>query len=218
MDPISTSLLMGSATVQDPQYVGVSVTQSFASGSSTLSINKPAGAVQGDLMVAAMFSDGNMSWSGDTSWTEVLDSGTNPSPRVAYKVAGASEPASYSFTSTTSTRILAGVILLFRNCRWDTIGTISTSAPGSTQTAPQITVAANKSILIATLITSSPNVTWSSQSAGLVSATSNSDAAVPSFALYVDTDYPAGASGTKGALMSNTAGNKACFLMSVKPL
>lgn len=74
----------------------------------TLTITKPAGTVQGDVMVAVVASGSNDAGSGGTyeqpqtpsGWTALTeqDAGVNEwGARTFYKVAGASEPANYSF-------------------------------------------------------------------------------------------------------------------------
>lgn len=97
------------------------------SNSTSLVINKPSGTREGDLLVAFMNAPAAITWTGDTGWTEVADQGASPATRVAYKVAGASEGASYTFTlSSTSTG--SGTIVAYRNAAYDAIGTIASAA------------------------------------------------------------------------------------------
>lgn len=89
----------------------------------TLSINKPTGTESGMILVAVLASGaaGGVTWTGDSGWTEIYDKGSLPNLRVAYLVAGGSEPASYTFTISGSTNAL-GQILCFRGYGYDTVG------------------------------------------------------------------------------------------------
>ncbi len=112
----------------------------------TLTINKPAGVLENDMLVAIMGQDGaNATWTGDTGWTEKIDQGVQPNLRIATKVAGASEGVSYTFTQS-STRKAAGIILHFRDAAFDQIGTINTGSPlvagGITPTSSGILIGA----------------------------------------------------------------------------
>lgn len=108
-----------------PEFIASAQTQTTAVGT-TLVINKPTGTLENDLMIAFMANDGNASWSGDTGWTEVLDYSNSTRLRIAYKVAGASEPSTYTFTASTS-QLLSGVILTYRGAVYDAIGAVSTA-------------------------------------------------------------------------------------------
>lgn len=123
-----------------PTFVAEASQQNTTNGSS-LVINKPTGTQQGDIMVAFMGTSGvNATWTGDTGWTEVADQGSGFSLRVAYKVAGASEGASYTFTASVATGKLAGTIVAYRNAAYDTVSTISEN--------PSVTTNQNYSLVI----------------------------------------------------------------------
>lgn len=212
MDPLTRQLMM--ASMARPIELVASAQAEVASGS--VVVSKPSGTAENDLMVALMIHNGNGTWTGDTGWTEAIDQGTSPCIRVAHKIAGSGEPSSYSFANTGSNEA-SGVIATFRNAAWDAIGTISTAVASSVQTAPQITVGAANSMLLAFFTSALPSVTWSSPSSGLVSLATDSSGTKGSFALYYDDLYSSGASGTKVATMSSSSGSKGCILLSVKP-
>lgn len=83
---------------------------------STITIDKPSGTVEGDLMVAFVAQRGLSTWTPPTDWTELKDQKTADdtngagSATILYKVAGASEGASYVFTPSL-TDTMAGFIL-----------------------------------------------------------------------------------------------------------
>lgn len=120
-----------------PQFVAYAA--STTSGSATsLVIPKPTGVAQGDLLVAVM-SGGAVTWTGDTSWSERIDQGADPSLRVATLEAGGSEPASYTFTASSSA-VVVGQILAFRFATYDTIGSIATITGDGDLVMSQITM------------------------------------------------------------------------------
>lgn len=98
------------------------------SGSTSLVISKPPAVRENDLLIAFMNSAAapSATWTGDTGWTEVADQGSSPSTRVAYKVASASEPSSYTFTQSTSSWA-AGTIIAYRNAAYDAVGAFTTA-------------------------------------------------------------------------------------------
>lgn len=93
-----------------------SVAQSYSgTGGTTLTINKPSGTVEGDLMVAIVDINGNITFSAEPSgWTrKQLDTvSTLGTFAIYYKVAGASEGSSYSWT-WTGTQRYGGAIATF---------------------------------------------------------------------------------------------------------
>lgn len=182
--------------------------------STTLTINKPTGTTQGNLLIAIVFADPNVTWSGDTGWTEVVDQGSGPSIRVAYKVAGASEASNYTFTSSAS-GLIGGAIFTYKNALYDTVGAIQTGVTGGVQVAPSITLAENASTLIA-VFARAQTTTWSAPSAGLSLLTTQT-VVRPAWAIFHQTDLPSGSTGTRQATPANTAGTLACVLIGIKP-
>lgn len=87
------------------------VASSTATGASPVTINKPTGTAEGDLMIiAGMFTNSIPNVNGpnnDSSWTEMMrfDTSSNEFQVVWYKVAGASEPASWTLTHSAGTDI-----------------------------------------------------------------------------------------------------------------
>jgi hypothetical protein len=199
------------------QYVALAATLNPSSGS-TVVVDRPTGTVEGDLMVGFCLSDNTGSWTGDTGWTEVLDFNGGAALRIAYKVATASEPSSYTFTYTAS-RVLRGAILTYRNAQYDTVGAVSTTISGSVHTAPEITVAQSGSALIAVWAANDSGISWSAFTSGMTFRTSNNSGTASSWAIYDDLDYPAGLSGSKSATISATTGSaEPTVLLSLKPL
>jgi hypothetical protein len=181
----------------------------------TLVINKPTGVQEGDLMVAVMATDSSVTWTGDTSWTEVSDTGNRTGLRIAWKRAGASEGASYTFTSSSSRR-LSGVILAYRNATFGTMGTVqdySTAPSGNIMVAPSITVADPGSRLLAAYANRISSTTYTTPS-GMTSRAVDANATAPSWHVF-DQEVGAGASGTRSSTASD-AKDSACVLFALR--
>lgn len=199
-------------------YVAFSQTQTTVAGT-TLVLNRPAGTNEGNLMLAIYCDDGAIgTWTPDTGWTEIIDHGvgTRPSFGIAYKIAGASEPSSYTFTSINSRRF-GGAILTFGGAAYDVIGSVSLTETLSVQTAPAITLSSSGSGVIAVFVSGNGSKSWSNVSGGLVSAAADSDTTGPSYGIYYQTGLSAGSTGTKSATISSNAGNFAAILVGLKP-
>ncbi len=209
-------------TGNKPVFVSSSVTQQ-TTGSANLTINKPMGGTaetntaEGDLMIAMMASSNNPSgtWTGDTGWTEVADQGNNLMLRVAYKIAGASEPSSYTFTSTSgdSGAIKAGAILTYRKGAYDVVGGFGTNS--SNTVAPSITISSVFSLLIGAAFNSGGSVTVTPP-AGMTTRVSNSDLTAPSFGIFEEGFELAGATGSR-TFSAGGSNTRASILLSIKP-
>lgn len=118
-------------------FVGTASAETVTGGSVT--VNKPTGTTSGDLLIAVMSAgSNNQTWTGDTGWTEAADSGLLPDLRVAYKVAGGSEPSTYTFTGSFGAGSRSAIILTVRGLSYTSIG-----AFGTIQTTSPVTVSAS---------------------------------------------------------------------------
>jgi hypothetical protein len=122
-------------------------TASEGVNATAVDVGKPAGTVQGDLLIASFTADGKPTLSPpDASWTLIEGGAGNPvdntpSFGVWYKIAGASEPSVYTFTSDADTQLYIAVV---RYDGQDPVSPINASAianstGSSTPTAPDVT-------------------------------------------------------------------------------
>lgn len=195
------------STVMPAQPRLISTSTGSASSSTTLTITAPVGIVSGDLLICLNSTSTGQSWTGDTGWTEVIDSSYF---RVAYKVATGSEPASYAFTSSGSAN-LSGAILLLRNAAYDTIGTEGT---GSAPIAGSVTPSALYCLLLAFVTSSANSITVSAPGEFSVIAIDDNGAS-PSYGIFADSLIGAGPTNTKTFTSSGTNGR--AVLVSIKP-
>lgn len=112
----------GPPAFSGPTYRSLSTANTTSVTSVT--INKPAGTVQNDLMIAFLSRDASGSnMPPPSGWTQLIqnDIGTTHRAEIFYKIAGASEPASYSFDLIDTNEGVVGTIV--------TVTGASTSSP-----------------------------------------------------------------------------------------
>lgn len=125
----------------------------------SFSMNKPAGVVNGDVMVATLRVSSFLSFNFSTpsGWTEIAGT-TDNAAKLFYKVAGGSEPSSYSFGSMVGLgATMIGSIVAFSGV--DTTTPIGASAKstgsGSSVALPVVTATRNGSMRYSNVTTSS---------------------------------------------------------------
>jgi len=85
-------------------------TASASSSTATLSIAKPTNTASGQVMVAFVSGAGTTAISAPAGWTLIQDTTSGSMRQLSYyKVAGSSEPTSYSFTSSASRNASGGI-------------------------------------------------------------------------------------------------------------
>lgn len=205
-------IMAAASVVKNIELIGLSSKQN-TNNSSTLVINKPAGTQQGDLMIVFMCEEGsNYTFTGDTGWTEIADQGSRPNLRIAYKVAGASEPSSYTFTSSNNNHKMSGSILTYRNAAFDVIGNIATGA--NPLVADGITVTLDNSLLLGFFIRDVTSYTISTP-AGMSQVVIDNDSTACSYGIFSQS-VNSGATGTRSATVGNTS-NVSGVLLALKP-
>lgn len=202
-----------------PIVISQASAQTTSSGT-TLVINKPTGTREGDLMIAIMGFQSNAvgTWTGGTGWTEAADLNEGSGHRIAYKVAGASEGTSYTFTCTNSTT-LGGTILTYRNAAYDTIGSFSALATGGAAiTVPAVTPTADFAEVVLSLMDQGASNTWPDQT-GFSQLAVNADGDGPSWRIFSKNALSLAnvSSGTVAADSSATSGETSGIQLSIKP-
>jgi len=148
-----------SATVQNSGvYAGLAATPTFRSSSSSsaistnLTLNKPAGVVQNDVMIAEIEVRAPNSITAPTGWTLIHNTTLSTSGQLAtyYKVAGASEPSSYTWSSADPNGKAGGITDWYNVNTSSPVDTSSgNTGTGTADTAPAITTAAaNEPVLL----------------------------------------------------------------------
>jgi hypothetical protein len=194
-----------------PEFVASASTQNTTS-STTLTIAKPTGTIEGDLMVAVMAASTATTWTGDTGWTELADQGAGPSLRIAYRVAGPSEPSSYVFTSADS-NTGSGSILTYRYAAYDTIAGSFTTGTNPLLLA-SITPTESQCILIAAAARRQSGITLGTPP-GMVARVTDNDATTPSY-IVLDQPVPKGPTGTR-SVSTGSGTNVAGIMLTLKP-
>jgi len=143
-----TLALPGTASAT-PTLVGASSAR--ADASQTVSFAKPAGVAAGDVMVAQVMNRGSAAITAPSGWTTIRDTfrGSSTHMQTWFKVATASEPASYAFSSSNAFG-KAGGIAAWRGV--DTAAPIDASSgnegSGSSMTALGVTTSSADSPIL----------------------------------------------------------------------
>lgn len=194
-----------------PEFVASANTQNTSNGTS-LTISKPSGTIENDLMIAVLSGSVGVSWTGDTGWTEAADQGAVPSLRVAYKIATASEGSSYTFTSSGSAT-LSGCILTYRYAAYDTIaGAFTTGANPLVLTS--ISPSLSQSVLLACGARPAASITLGTPTSMTAKVTDN-DATSPSY-IVCDQTVAKGPTGTR-SMSTGSTNNVAGIMLAIKP-
>lgn len=150
----------GSAIVRQSVSQAVNTT-----ATTTLRIPKPANVAQGDLLVGCVsLTGGTIAAAGVPAGWTVLASVTNiANPKVYgyYKVATASEPADYAWT-TTSTTSGGGIARYTGTSGPDAAATTGSGAAASSGTIPAVTTTAANAMLVGCMSVNSSSVTLTS--------------------------------------------------------
>lgn len=204
------------STANDPFWSSASAEVTFATG---LTITKPSGVVSGDLLIAIVLG-GNGTWTGDTGWTEAIDQGATPGIRVAYKVAGGSEGASYTFTGSAS-GVKFGIILCYRGVSWDVIGASVTTLTGDgTLAISGVTSGAgtDDGVLLAVVATIEAVTSTHSVPSGMRLIASHRESVSNRLLSIFAQTISGGATGTRSSTIGGgTTGDNGGILIGLKP-
>ena len=195
-------------------FIAQANTQTSTASTSTIDVSKPAGTIEGDLMIMVGSCGTSRTWTGDTDWVELSDQNTQPALRIAYKVAGASEPSGYTFTvSSATTSGLSASILTYRNAVYDTIGTRTVST--DPLILPSVSPSASFSRLIAVGARAAASITLGTPS-GMTERVTENDSTTPSF-IVCDETVRSGATGTRSMSTGSTA-SVSGIMLAIRPL
>ncbi|MGH9144342.1 MAG: C25 family cysteine peptidase [Vicinamibacterales bacterium] len=197
------------------------------SGTLTLTITKPAGTVQNDVMIAAIGVRPNTATiTAPAGWTLLRKSsqGTTTANALAtyYKVAGAAEGASYSWTLSTSTGSAGGIATFSGVDISDPIDVENGQVTASSvnHAAPSVTTNSSNDMVV-TAHTISSAVNWTPPT-GMTEATEAASQAVAnnngqSIEINYVLQAAIGATGTKTAVASAQADTGATETIALKP-
>lgn len=121
----------GAASSLPIEYVAFT---SNTANATSITLNKPTGTAQGDLMVLIFTTQSSTALTLPTGWTTIVsahDENADLRTTLLYKVAGASEPSSYS-VSLSAARGLQGGILTYRNAAYNAFSGVTSSSSAST--------------------------------------------------------------------------------------
>ncbi|KPK38533.1 MAG: hypothetical protein AMJ69_08220, partial [Gammaproteobacteria bacterium SG8_47] len=198
-----------------------------AGGSSDLTINKPAGTAQNEVMIASVAVRPDVTITPPSGWTLVRrtdsTSGTNHSLATYQKVAGASEPSSYTWTLSSNSGAVGG-IASFSGV--DTSNPIDVESGQATPDAlthatPSVTTTVANAMLVTSHTTPS-SYTWTPPSGMSEAVDVSSNTPTVDYGQSVEVNYvvqaAAGATGTKTATANGSNSDPgAAHILALKP-
>jgi hypothetical protein len=147
-------------------------------------LQKPVKAAEGMLLVAFLGSAGQFAGFGaPAGWTKRKEKDANPSVVCFSKIAGASEPASYTFTHAN--KVTGGFIVALNNMAFDVAGNVVYAGNGVDLDVEEVTVATDNSVIL-TFISSQYNLTSPVAPLGMVEVISDDEAANPQQYLHYE--------------------------------
>ena len=185
-----------------------SVSSGIESTTTSAVANAAAGAQQGDLLVAVVYSSLNTLVTAVPSGWTLVDEAQSASGqpgwlRMYWKIAGSSEPSTYTWTLDTAVETLAAVVCYSNapNASVDVTGE-HTAANLTTITAPSITTTGRDRLLV-----------WAAGWPGARTISSDpsemrrrlSYAPVPHFVIFDEFREPTGATGTRSLTVTSSA-------------
>jgi len=212
--PASTAWAIVAAPIRQAQ-ISFRSASSNAAASGSLAINKPTGTVQGDVMFASIaIRPETGTITAPSGWTlvrRVNNTNSNENTLATYyKVAGTGEPASYTWSFSTSSGAAGGITTFTGVDTSDPIDVENgqNTANGTTHASPSITTTIANTMLV-TAHAFSSSTTWSSP-AGMTEAYEDASASVPSpggISIQVNyvTQQAAGATSPKNAVAASDA-------------
>ena len=153
--------LLGASNGQAAIAQRGSATTASGGGVSSLTINAPTGVVSGDVMVAnitlhngsgGVFYPSLSGWTAIGSGVNFEGSGANHRFELFYRVAGSSEPSSYTFALNGTADGVEGAIVAYSGVNnttpLDATGTYSTGSGSSISASAITTASANAAVLL----------------------------------------------------------------------
>jgi hypothetical protein len=115
-----------------------------------LTIDKPAGAAAGDLLVSCFSLNGSTVKSAPSGWTQISAVTTVARPRVYgyYRVAGASEPASYRWITKDKVTSAGGIARYSGASGLDVAASKASGTAGTTGTVPGVTTVTKDAMVV----------------------------------------------------------------------
>jgi hypothetical protein len=182
-----------------------------ADGSKTLTISKPSGVISGDVMLAFFYINPNgQTVTPPSGWTLIANTtyGGNDTAYAAYKIAGSSEPTSYSWTVSGGNGAWGAAIACYTG---NSPGVDVASSAWSTSSANPLTTASVTNAKGGVLVFAEVNYS----SAGAASITGPTgftnrfdliaDATFDNFAEILVADIARGAVGATGSVTTTTS-------------
>lgn len=220
MAPIFTGNFFGfrGGGIIPRQFIGTSNTFLVGTNVTSTSVDNPVGSQPGDLAIVMLSGNGGANsvgdWANSQGFTFLYENTvqTYSNASIAYKVLDGSEGASFTFTTTGSTK-QAAVCVVYRNTRSIYSSSENLQSASSTPTANSIN-AISPNILFAFFVVSAGNVTFTNPPSDLTLLHTLSTANNFSYWIGYKTVTESGPTGNY-QITSNISATSGNFLFSI---
>ncbi|MBX4192571.1 LamG domain-containing protein [Candidatus Parcubacteria bacterium] len=150
---VGVGMLFAVSAIADITPGNSTTATSTSVSSNDITLAKPSGTVEGDFLLAGIaLDDGTPSLTAPSGWTPIARTNNDVDASLAsyYKVAGASEPSSYTWTITPSAKGAGGITRYEGVRSFSPIGAFgSSTGSGSVASVPAITTTATNTQVVA---------------------------------------------------------------------
>lgn len=189
----------------------------------SVTCTKPSGTVSGDVLVAfwgVRASKTQAQCTLPSGWSyAIFEGGQNPSLAVAYKVAGGSEPADYTFTLNASTN--QGVIIgRFSGVDTTTpsdVAASSNTGTSTTLTATGITTVTNGAMVLSSFVLNLTGDSYSISTPSGMTLIQESEVSIVNLEAHYVEQATAGATGDKTSTLETSGPSYASILWALRP-
>ena len=133
-------------------FRAASSTANSSGAATSVTVSKPTGTIEGDVMIAALGWDANGSITAPSGWTLIRSTLFNTDNNVAawYKVAGASEPANYTWSQPANDDFSVGIATYYNVNKSNPINVenAQTNSASSNVVAPSVTTTVANTMLV----------------------------------------------------------------------
>ncbi len=122
-----------------------------SSSSSSVTVSTPSGTVEGDLLIAAVATDGNESFSTPSGWTQISQANQGGASLAVYwKLASASESSSHTFSWGSNEEAYAWIMRFTGHHATTPIDTYATYGSGSSSSpdCPSVTTTVDNAMIL----------------------------------------------------------------------
>jgi hypothetical protein len=208
-------MVIGAGVAAGPAFVAASAVAVASGTETTIVVDKPAGTASGDVLLAFFTHDRASSRFSLAGWTSRGNATVgSTSGELLSKIAGGSEPSTYSFAISEPDLNKRGIVVAYRGGAVDVAGAYSISSSGASVTASALT-ASSAGTLVGLFGKVSGSTTVLTPPSDMTERANSPPAVGQGRMAVYDASQAAGSSGTKTITWSGTTGGEYGILIQL---